>query len=108
MNLSRRSLIGGIIAAAVAPAIIRTPGLIMPIKPALVPAPEPSPLGELGNALGEIARNGGVPRQIFASETFYKALLAELGMDERVWKVNNLPLVREPNLPGRHVAIILG
>ena len=31
--LERRSFLKGIIAAAVAPAIIRTPGLIMPIKP---------------------------------------------------------------------------
>lgn len=38
MNLSRRGFLGSIIAAAVAPAIIRTPGLIMPIKPGLVMA----------------------------------------------------------------------
>lgn len=31
--MNRRGFLGGIIAAAVAPAIIRTPGLIMPIKP---------------------------------------------------------------------------
>lgn len=33
MNLSRRGFLGGIIATATAPAIIRTAGLIMPIKP---------------------------------------------------------------------------
>lgn len=33
MNLSRRGLLAGIIAAAAAPVIIRTPGLLMPIKP---------------------------------------------------------------------------
>lgn len=35
--MNRRGFLGGLLAAAVAPAIIRTPGLIMPIKPALVP-----------------------------------------------------------------------
>ena len=35
MNLSRRGLLGGIIAACAAPAIVRS-GLIMPIKPKLV------------------------------------------------------------------------
>lgn len=34
--MNRRGFLGGLIAAAVAPAIIRTPGLIMPIKPSLV------------------------------------------------------------------------
>lgn len=34
--MNRRGFLAGIIAAAVAPAIIRTSGLIMPIKPALV------------------------------------------------------------------------
>lgn len=34
-DLSRRGFLGAILAAAVAPAIIRTPGLIMPVKPIL-------------------------------------------------------------------------
>jgi hypothetical protein len=34
MNLSRRSLISGLIAA---PAVILTPGLLMPVKPWIVP-----------------------------------------------------------------------
>jgi hypothetical protein len=34
MNLSRRSLLSGLIAA---PAVILTPGLLMPIKPWIVP-----------------------------------------------------------------------
>lgn len=38
-SLSRRGFLAGLIAAAVAPAIIRTPGLIMPIKPALTTGP---------------------------------------------------------------------
>ncbi|TXH08099.1 MAG: hypothetical protein E6R03_18520 [Hyphomicrobiaceae bacterium] len=33
--MKRRGFLGGLLAAAVAPAIIRTPGLIMPIKPVL-------------------------------------------------------------------------
>ncbi len=33
--LNRRGFLSGIIAACVAPAIIRTPGLIMPVKPIL-------------------------------------------------------------------------
>jgi len=37
--MNRRGFLTGIIAAAAAPAIIRTPGLIMPIKPALVLPP---------------------------------------------------------------------
>lgn len=37
--MNRRGFLAGIIAAAVAPAIIRTAGLIMPIKPALVALP---------------------------------------------------------------------
>lgn len=40
MNLSRRGFLAGIIAAGVAPAIIRA-GIIMPIKPALVVAAPP-------------------------------------------------------------------
>ena len=36
MTISRRGFLGSIIAAACAPAIIRTPGLLMPIKPVLV------------------------------------------------------------------------
>lgn len=35
MNLNRRGFLRGVVAAAVAPAIIRTPGLIMPIKPVI-------------------------------------------------------------------------
>lgn len=35
--LSRRGLLGGILALGVAPVIIRTPGLIMPIKPVQLP-----------------------------------------------------------------------
>lgn len=35
-NLGRRGFIAGIIAACVAPSIIRTPGLIMPVKPSLI------------------------------------------------------------------------
>ena len=34
--LERRSFLGACIAAAAAPVIIRTPGLLMPVKPALV------------------------------------------------------------------------
>lgn len=34
-ELSRRGLLAGMIAACAAPAIIRTPGLIMPVKPIL-------------------------------------------------------------------------
>jgi hypothetical protein len=34
MNLSRRSLLGGLIAA---PAVILTPGLLMPVRPWIVP-----------------------------------------------------------------------
>lgn len=33
MNISRRGFLSGILASGVAPVIIRTPGLIMPIKP---------------------------------------------------------------------------
>lgn len=36
MNVSRRGFLSGIIAACAAPAIIRTAGLLMPIKPKLV------------------------------------------------------------------------
>lgn len=36
MTITRRGLLTGIIAAAAAPAIIRTPGLLMPIRP-LIP-----------------------------------------------------------------------
>ena len=39
MNLSRRGFLSGIIAACAAPAIIRTAGLIMPIKPTFVRGP---------------------------------------------------------------------
>lgn len=39
MDLSRRGLLVGILAAACAPVIIRTEGLIMPIKPSLVATP---------------------------------------------------------------------
>ena len=37
--MNRRGFLTGIIAACVAPAIIKTPGLLMPIKPALVTTP---------------------------------------------------------------------
>ena len=33
MALSRRGLLGGMLAALAAPAIIRTPGLLMPVRP---------------------------------------------------------------------------
>lgn len=36
MSLSRRGFLGAALAAAVAPAIIRTPGILMPIRPGLV------------------------------------------------------------------------
>ena len=36
MSLSRRNFLVGILAAAVAPAFIRTQGLLMPIKPLIV------------------------------------------------------------------------
>lgn len=39
INLSRRGMVGGMLALFAAPAIIRTEGLLMPIKPVLV-APE--------------------------------------------------------------------
>jgi hypothetical protein len=38
MELSRRNFLGTGLASLAAPAIIRTPGLIMPIRPLLVPA----------------------------------------------------------------------
>jgi hypothetical protein len=37
MNLSRRGLLGGLVAALAAPAIIRTPGLLMPVKRIMLP-----------------------------------------------------------------------
>lgn len=37
MNLSRRSFFTGLVAAIVAPAVIRTPGLLMPVKSLIVP-----------------------------------------------------------------------
>jgi hypothetical protein len=37
--LSRRSFAAGLFAALAAPAIIRTPGLLMPVKPVLIPPP---------------------------------------------------------------------
>lgn len=37
--MNRRGFLKGLVVAAVAPAIIRTPGLLMPIKPGLVPKP---------------------------------------------------------------------
>ncbi len=37
--IGRRGFLAGIIAAAAAPALVMTPGLIMPIKPKLVAAP---------------------------------------------------------------------
>lgn len=40
MSITRRGFVGGLIAVVAAPAIVR-PGLIMPIKPSLVPAIEP-------------------------------------------------------------------
>lgn len=36
-DITRRSFIGGVIAAMAAPAIIRTSGLVMPIKPLWMP-----------------------------------------------------------------------
>ncbi len=33
MSLSRRSLFGGLLATLAAPAIVRTPGLLMPVNP---------------------------------------------------------------------------
>lgn len=36
VELTRRGFIGGLIGAVVAPAIIKTPGLLMPIKPKLI------------------------------------------------------------------------
>lgn len=36
--MNRRGFLAGMLAAACAPAIIRTPGLLMPVKPALVPS----------------------------------------------------------------------
>ena len=36
MSLSRRGFFGGVLATLAAPAIIRTPGLLMPVKPVLI------------------------------------------------------------------------
>lgn len=44
--LNRRSLLRGLLGALAAPAIVRTPGILMPIKPplpAVVPIPFPEP-----------------------------------------------------------------
>lgn len=43
--LKRRTLFGGMLAALAAPAIIRTPGLLMPVKP--IPLPAMSWAGEI-------------------------------------------------------------
>ena len=43
MNISRRGFLLGAAAVVAAPAIVRTPGLIMPIKP-IIPARQDIPL----------------------------------------------------------------
>lgn len=53
MHPTRRSFIRGIIAAALAPAIIRTPGLLMPVKPGLGITSGLAPLPP-GNYTGQI------------------------------------------------------
>jgi hypothetical protein len=40
LALSRRSIFGGFLAVIAAPAIIRTPGLLMPIRPVKPPLPQ--------------------------------------------------------------------
>lgn len=37
--LNRRSFVSGLLVALAAPAIVRTPGLLMPVKPLVVPMP---------------------------------------------------------------------
>lgn len=57
--IERRSFLSGIIAACAAPAIIRTAGLIMPIRPPLVD----NPFGaSMGLRMGDIVTITWTPR----------------------------------------------
>jgi hypothetical protein len=99
MSISRRGFLGGIVAALAAPAIIRTPGLLMPVKRALIVEPDSawvqaefrSRLGngvigacEIGDELRAITMRAFVPKlhvQLYQANP----LLAEL--------LNNQPAV---------------
>ncbi len=85
MASSRRGFLAGIIAACAAPAIIKTAGLIMPIKPALVPGNDAvlalmtrkikeMELAAYQNFSRELFGNGTQPDIAFAGDTFMRAL----------------------------------
>lgn len=80
--LSRRGLLGGLLAAVAAPAIIRTPGLLMPIRPLLEDEAEDIggglPHSDLYRELAAITRRACVPafyKQYLDAERFYQAVL---------------------------------
>jgi hypothetical protein len=76
--MNRRGFLGGLIAALAAPAVIRTPGLLMPIKqPVFIPLK--SGLVSYGE-LAAITRKAFVPRlfvEIYFAQPELRALFAD-------------------------------
>lgn len=58
-NLARRNFLGFLAGALAAPAIIRTPGLLMPIKPSLVPAGDGITLTSISHPEHLVVRSSG-------------------------------------------------
>lgn len=78
--ITRRSLLTGIIAAAVAPAIIRTPGLLMPIKPKLVSFVQgPSIVRKMVDLFHQAIKSGAAPLDFWASPATAARIDGELG-----------------------------
>lgn len=73
VNLSRRSFFTGLVAAVSAPAVIRTPGLLMPVKSLIVP--------QGGEA---VALTGEVPLGLPAGSYELQIVNSELAVGGRI------------------------
>ena len=79
--IRRRRILTGIGIGLFAPAIIRTPGVLMPIKPVLAPAPTGAP-GEVFIGNGVPANIGGIrqmPGDLYLDGATYLLYVRETG-----------------------------
>ena len=80
-NLGRRGFLGALAAGIFAPAIIKTPGLLMPIKPSLVPAKDVLIWSDTGVYPLTLRADGAVTFTIHGKNQYGHDVTEKIGMN---------------------------